>query len=146
MNINTTVRSVRHWMLVDDDEIILALLQYLISTISDAQTHCFHSATQAFRAFKEGSIKYEAVFTDFNMPEMNGIELCQRLQQSAPGLKVVLATGSVEISEAQTIGHGFCALVRKPYSMDALRHAVDEIRKFESNQIPVWELDSVEAA
>jgi CheY-like chemotaxis protein len=147
MNHNSDpVREVRHWMLVDDDEIILALLQYLLSTVSTAETHCFHSAADALRAFEQAPHKYEAVFTDFNMPAMNGIQLCQRLHELAPELKIVLATGSIEITNAQALLHGFCASVTKPFTPDALRAAVETIRQTSSDRVPVWDLDAMEAA
>lgn len=141
-SLKASIIPARHWMLVDDDEIILALLQYLLSTVSDAETHCFSSGAEALAALEKGSVKYEAVFTDYNMPGMNGLELCRRLRQLAPNLPVVLATGSVELSDDAIFAQGFCALVPKPFSPATLRAAVAAVQNAQPEAMPKWELSA----
>ncbi|TAL04033.1 MAG: response regulator, partial [Verrucomicrobia bacterium] len=65
------------------------------------------------------------VITDFDMPGMNGIELCRRLHEVAPRLKIVLASGSGIANEAGARQCGFCGFLPKPFPAAELFRTIE---------------------
>jgi CheY-like chemotaxis protein len=84
----------KRWMLVDDNADILSLAAELVKNLTDAKVESFNSPLAALAAFADAPEKYELVVTDFEMPEMDGVEFCGRLRAIAPAQKIILATGS----------------------------------------------------
>lgn len=113
------------WMVVDDNREILTAMRAVLEHFHGA-VECFASPQAAQAAFSAAPDAYELVITDFEMPGMDGIELCRRLHALAPAQKVFLATGSGFFTEAEARRAGFCALLNKPFPFDALRDALDE--------------------
>lgn len=64
--------------------------------------------------------QYEIIFTDFNMPDLTGLELVQYIKQNKLGGKIVMFTGYPEMSEffAKTIGVD--VFLKKPVNVDDL--------------------------
>jgi CheY-like chemotaxis protein len=85
---------------------------------------CFESPQAALAAFSAAPAEYELVITDFEMPGMDGVELCRRLHALVPAQKIFLATGSGFFTEAVARHAGFSALLNKPFPMAKLRAAL----------------------
>ena len=123
--IKTQTAPRARWMVVDDNEGVLDLLADLLEALGVADVQRFHSSAAALAAFKASPHQFQFVITDLDMPGMNGIELCRRLHAIAPRLKVVLATGSSDTSEAAARQSGFFGLLAKPFAADALWRMVE---------------------
>ena len=111
-------------MLVDDNAELLRMLAELVEQFTDAVIETHSSPLTALGAFGAAPEKYELVITDFEMPYMNGVELCRRLRAISSGQKVFLATGSGYFSESGAKHLGFSALLHKPFPMMALAGAL----------------------
>jgi CheY-like chemotaxis protein len=96
MNPTFSLNDDRRWMLVDDNPEILTM-------------------------FSAEPGRYDLVITDFEMPGMDGVELCRRLQAISPGQKIFLATGSGFFSETAAGHYGFSALLNKPFPLMILQ-------------------------
>ena len=116
----------RRWMLVDDDEDILLMLSAALENLTSAAIERYHSPQSALAAFIQSPDSYELVITDFEMPGMDGVELCRRLHSLAPAQKIFLATGSGGFTEAAARHAGFCALLNKPFLLADLQVALTE--------------------
>jgi CheY-like chemotaxis protein len=112
------------WMIVDDNEQILLLLAAMIQHMTNAEVECYNSPEAALAAFRATPGKYELVITDFEMPEMDGVELCRRIREIAPGQEIFLATGSGFFTEEAAYQAGFAALLNKPFPLSALHAAL----------------------
>ncbi len=123
------------WMIVDDNRDILAMLQAGLTPLHPGGVECFDSPHTALAAFAVAADEYEMVITDFEMPGMDGIELCRRLQALAPELKVLLATGSGFFTETAARHAGFSALLNKPFPLSELKHALTEAGVTMANQL-----------
>ena len=121
----TTETAMRRWMLVDDNAEILNILSALLPYFTDAVLECHTSPVAALAAYTEAPGGYELVITDFEMPEMDGVELCRSLHSVSPLQKVFLATGSGYFSPAAARHFGFSALLNKPFPLVALSDALD---------------------
>ncbi len=116
----------RRWMLVDDNENILTMLSAMLENLTEAAIECHNTPQSALAAFAEAPEKYDLVITDFEMPGMDGVELCRRLHALVPEQKIFLATGSGFFTEAAARHAGFSALLNKPFPLSVLEQALAE--------------------
>ena len=116
----------KRWMLVDDDADILSLVAALVKNLTAAEIECFNSPQAAQAAFMATPEAYELVITDFEMPDMDGVELCRQMRRISPAQKIILATGSGFFTEAAARHAGFCGLLNKPFLTDQLHEALVE--------------------
>lgn len=108
------------WMIVDDNQDILALMSTLLTPLCDAEVEYYRSPQDALSAFESVAGSYELVITDLEMPGMSGIELGRRLHGLAPKTRILLATGCEVLTETEAREMGFCGLLRKPFSAEKL--------------------------
>ena len=72
------------------------------------------------------TVDYDVLVTDLRMPEMDGVELCQRASECCPELPVILLTGFGSLEAAvEAIRAGAYDFVEKPVTMDLLQIAID---------------------
>jgi len=112
----------RKIFIVDDEESILDFLKIMLSKESyDVQT--FLSPTDCLNAIKSSDC--ELVITDIKMPEMNGIELLQKINREKPNIPIIVMTahGSTE-SAVEAMKLGACDYLTKPFKIDEMKIAV----------------------
>ena len=123
---SSTPAGDRRWLVVDDNENILLMLSAALEGVTDATIECHNSPQSALAAFNEAPDKYELVITDYEMPGMNGVELCRQLRAVSPAQRVFLATGSGFFTQATARRAGFSALLNKPFPLSRLQQALAE--------------------
>jgi len=84
-------------LIVDDEEDILNVLKFIL-TKEGYQVDTALDGKQALQLFKKGS--YDIVLTDLRMPEMDGIELLQRIKEIRPETEVLIMTAYASIESA----------------------------------------------
>lgn len=114
-----------HWMLVDDDVINLTLMGKLLRQHCEAEIECFHDSRAALAAFESAPASFDLIITDLQMPGMDGVEFCRRIHAVSPPVKILLATGTGDITRADAARAGFCGLLRKPFLIGALLRALE---------------------
>jgi len=114
------------WMLVDDNEDILMMLSAMLENLTGKTVECYDTPQSALAAFEATPEQYELVITDFEMPRMDGVELCRRMRAISPEQKIFLATGSGFFTKEGAQQAGFSALLNKPFPMSVLQAAVAE--------------------
>lgn len=68
---------------------------------------------------------FTVVLTDIKMPQINGLELIDRIKAMSPDLPVVIMTGYATLETAvQAVKQGASNFVRKPFNLDELNFAV----------------------
>jgi len=107
-------------LVVDDDELLRAALVRLLERFP-FELESAASGEEALRRLKRKT--FDAICTDLEMPGMNGIELIRHVRRSAAGTSIVLMTGRDQDERVQ--GAGADAFLRKPFSADDLRRALD---------------------
>ncbi|HEY4300523.1 MAG TPA: ABC transporter substrate-binding protein [Candidatus Didemnitutus sp.] len=107
-------------MLVDDEEFVREVTANLLRRLGFA-TQNFSRGSDALKAFEPSSANIAAVLTDLSMPEMNGLELAERLLALRPDLPIVLASGHLP-AETQQVAErmGIRAFVQKPFATQEL--------------------------
>jgi len=125
MHLEFSSNQTRRWMLVDDNKDILMMLSAMLEHHTAAAIECHNSPQSALAAFAAEPCAYEVVITDFEMPGMDGVELCRQLLAHSPAQKIILATGSGYFSESATQHAGFAALLNKPFPLTSLQRALE---------------------
>jgi len=117
----------RRWLLVDDNEDILALMEATMNQLFGVESASYHVPGDALAAFQAAPDDFQGIITDLEMPDMNGFELCNRLRAVRPGARVFLATGSHEITAAEARERGFCGMLTKPFSANTLQREITSV-------------------
>ncbi len=81
---------------VDDDASIRALYEALLSR-HGYEVLAANSGHHALNVFQSKGNEIDAVILDYEMPEMNGLELAARLKRHDPTLPVIMISGSAPI-------------------------------------------------
>lgn len=70
----------------------------------------------------------ELVFSDIELPYLDGIQLCGKLKELKPDLKIILASGRPQsIYEKKMNDLGVQAFVSKPYNVDELLRSIGSV-------------------
>ncbi len=90
----------QHILCVDDDD-------SLVAAVSTMLTHLGYTTTvhryplEAIEDFRSHPGKYDAVLTDFSMPEMSGLALARALVEISPGIPLVMMSGYLRPEDAE---------------------------------------------
>lgn len=112
-------------VIVDDDDLQLQLLREMFGRLAGAhwEIHATQHADEAVRLVR--SLHPHILFTDVEMPEMNGTELL-RLVADSPAHKVAMTAHDMSIAE-DLRKRGFDACLFKPFRIDALAGTVSRL-------------------
>jgi DNA-binding NtrC family response regulator len=112
-------------LFVDDDRDILTMVeQYL--TIKGYNVTTVDNGIEAVGIVKEKQI--DIVFTDYKMPEFNGLELLVAIKKYRPQTEVIIVTGYGSMESAiQAMKFGSYDYLQKPFKLDHLRLIIDRI-------------------
>jgi two-component system C4-dicarboxylate transport response regulator DctD len=111
----------------DDPHIRQAIAQAL--TLEDLPVSCYEGAPSALGHI---DADYDGVILcDYNMPEMNGLEMLARIRAVDEAIPVIILTGQGDISTAVTaMQQGAYDFIEKPFDHDELiellRHALEK--------------------
>ncbi|HSO35515.1 MAG TPA: response regulator, partial [Labilithrix sp.] len=86
-----------HVLIVDDEQETCDLLEMALTRHGFKVT----TSTNALRALElVGSQDFDVVLTDLSMPEMSGLDLCERVLGTRPNMPVVVITGQGSLETA----------------------------------------------
>lgn len=110
---------------IDDEAAMLSELHNAISEASPgAEIHDFRFAADALEAITEKSIIPDVIFSDIELPGMDGLNLAIRIKQLAPTAKIVFVTGyshyAVDAYRQHINGY-----VLKPIDVQQIRQELD---------------------
>ena len=112
-------------LLADDDLLTLRLLEKHIQSWG----HHVYSARNGLDAWDiVNSEDFDFVITDWNMPGMDGLELCQRIRNSSfPGYIYLIVVSAKDSSQDIITGlrGGIDDYITKPFDFDELRARIE---------------------
>jgi DNA-binding NtrC family response regulator len=112
-------------LFVDDDRDILAMVERYLN-IKGYDVVTVDNGVDAVRAVKKQAI--DIVFTDYKMPEFNGLELLVTIKKHRPQTEVIIVTGYGSMESAiQAMKFGSYDYLQKPFKLDHLRLIIDRI-------------------
>ena len=146
-------------MMIDDDPTFLTVFSKTL-TQKGYQVLTFEKPRHAFEDIQGNPEKYDAVFLDFRMPEMSGLEWLEQFRADGHQHPVVLVSGQTNIEEAQDLVNlDLDAMLLKPFNSVTLKKVLKKLeatcysketghdsRSFppESNETLTWKNEMVE--
>ncbi len=112
-------------LFVDDDKAILSMVERYL-TREGYPVQLIDSGRKALELLKKKH--FDIVFTDFKMPEFDGIELLSAIKEYRPETEVVIVTGHGTMETAiRAMKIGSYDYLQKPFKLDLLKMIVDRI-------------------
>jgi CheY-like chemotaxis protein len=108
------------WMVVDDNADVLEAASMLLEGLGRADVYKIRSGEEALNCFALSPDEFELVITDFGLPGLNGAELCRRMRELSPSVKIILSTGSTITPEEFAKNARFNGVLQKPYTAEEL--------------------------
>ncbi len=107
---------------IDDDDDARDSLAFLLST-ADVEVQVYESAVAFLKALPQ--VTGGCIITDVRMPEIDGIELLRRLNESGFSLPVIVMTGHGDVPLAvEAMKLGAVDFLEKPFDDDTLLASV----------------------
>ena len=108
-------------ILIVDDEAIIR--DFLSEVLEDYDVAVACDGDEAIAKLKERS--FDLIITDLRMPKVPGQEVVKAARELRPNAKVVVMSGYSSLhTVSQSVSHGACAYLSKPFSIKELMQAV----------------------
>ncbi len=112
-------------LIVEDNEYVLGSIKLLLSKEGYAITTTTDGPA-AIELFKKE--QYDLVITDIKMPQMDGLELLQRLKGEFPDISVIMMTAFGSIKNAVgAMKMGACDYITKPVSSEEIKLVIQKV-------------------
>ncbi len=118
-------------LVVDDEEIVIRSCLRILGN-GDYEVEAVQSGREALKKIEENH--YDVLILDIMMPEIDGLEVLQRVKESHPDIDVIMVTGLSQIDTAvRAMKLGAFDYLPKPFDPDELKLVVQ--RAFERRQL-----------
>jgi len=109
-------------LLIDDDQDFLAIMAERL-TIRDIDVTTVSSAKEAISMVERTS--YDTIILDLQMPEMDGMQVLERLKTINPDLQIILLTGHATVAKGvQAMKLGAADVMEKPVDIRLLTEKI----------------------
>jgi len=117
----------RHVMYIDDDEVLVATVDALLNR-AGFRVSAFASPGAALLALSETLLDVDIVVSDYNMPELNGLDVASEVARMRPGLPVIVSSGYLSEDLRQGAqAAGVAQLLNKEETYERLALLIDEV-------------------
>lgn len=119
-------------LIVDDDHDAGMLLATLLAESLKIEHACKTAASaQEAKSLLESSF-FHLVFTDIQMPEISGVQLCEHISENYPNTVVIMLSGMSEIDYAiNSMRAGAFDYLLKPISVSKLMGSIERALKYQ---------------
>jgi PAS domain S-box-containing protein len=116
-----------HVLCVDDDPAMVLMVDGLLRRAGYRVT-TFEQPVDALARIVADPGAFDIVVTDFNMPEMNGMEFATAVTRAAPRLPIIITSGFISDEMRQQAGElRIGALLQKEYTLERLAGLVHSV-------------------
>ena len=113
-------------LLLDDENWITESFGELFSDYGYT-VDVFNSPEKALKAVGKDSKRYDVVVTDFQMPQMNGLEFAEKVKNINNKIAIIISSGNIaSIPEDQAKKVELHAIVQKPFDDDKLAQIIQD--------------------
>ena len=110
----------QHVLCVDDDPAMVLMVDGLLRRHGYKVT-TYEQPAAALARVRADPRAFDILVTDFNMPEMNGMELATAVTRAAPGLPIIITSGFISDDMRQRAAElNVGALLQKEYTLERL--------------------------
>ncbi len=113
-------------LIVDDDELILAMLGFSFDLLLPGSQVCTASdGPVALEALHRQS--FDLILTDYDLPHLNGLEVARSAQRLSPSTRIILMTGAFFREGLPAGAHGVLnGVLHKPFTLRQLGKLLQE--------------------
>ncbi len=113
-------------LFVEDDEDQLQTIPRVLESLGYSVTSSGHPE-QALEMLQNTPEAWDLLITDFDMPDINGLELAQEVGMLVPALPVILVSGRDVASQGAGSLPNIRTMISKPYNKGTLAEAIHRI-------------------
>lgn len=114
-------------LIIDDEETIVHILERTLVSLG-YQVTAMNSSREALKTFQKNPDRFDFIITDMTMPNMNGMELIQRINEFRPDIPAIICTGFSDlIDKEKTSNLGIRKYLMKPVVKKELAFAIREV-------------------
>lgn len=118
-------------LVVDDEPVIQQVLEYLLTSKGYMYVKCL-TGKEAFAAMSD--VEFNLVILDLNLPDINGIEIAQYVEENHPSTPILFITGdhsaSSMILEEHCKGRDDRHFIYKPLTSKDLYPSIESLIEF----------------
>jgi len=113
--------------LVDDDVLCLNLYSQFLKQLGYTNVHLFDNGNDCLESLDE--LKPDIIFLDYNMDDLNGIDVLKQIKKFNPSITVLFISGQEDIEVAvNTIQHGALDyIVKSSLSTEKMKAIMERI-------------------
>jgi CheY-like chemotaxis protein len=116
----------QHVLYIDDDEVLRITVESLLRRC-DYRVTCHGDPRVALAALQADPDGFDLVISDYNMPEMSGLDLARAVRRLRPELPVIITSGyASEELQAGASDAGVFHVLLKQYTVERLAGVVEE--------------------
>ncbi|MCB9062069.1 MAG: response regulator [Halobacteriovoraceae bacterium] len=127
---NIEAKRCNNIFFVDDESSLHTLIKFKFKNeIKEGyvKTFHFHSAEDCLKYLDANPIDVDILFSDVNMPQMNGIELAQIIRSKFPSTTIFLATAySLDPTKIEYKNIGIKSFFSKPLDFTHIKHTISQ--------------------
>ncbi len=113
-------------LIVEDDPLVRDMLSRTLSGVGGYETDIAADGQDGLEKIRQAD--FDIVFTDLNMPRLNGMEFLKRSKSLCPSTPIVVITGVSEMEIAITaMREGASDFIPKPFRLDKLLSTTERI-------------------
>jgi DNA-binding NtrC family response regulator len=120
-------RTARGTVFIVDDNIMLVEFAATVLEAAGFKVESFSDPKAVLRAILDSDPKPAVLVTDYDMGDMNGLELIQSSHKVHPALKTVMLSGTADASSLQMHPARVTRFLGKPYEPSQLQNIVAEL-------------------
>jgi len=124
----------RHILIVEDEENVATTLQYMLKKLPRCNITIAGGGEQALRLFERQP--FDLLITDYKMPDMDGMTLAARVQQSYPQTVIIMITAYGDDALREQAAHiSVQHVLDKPVELVEIRSAaLEALGRLENGQ------------
>jgi CheY-like chemotaxis protein len=115
-------------LVVDDEPLILAFAEEGLSALG-YQVLKAEDGAHACEVYTQRAGEIDFVLLDIVLPGISGIDICRKLREINPGVKVIFSSGySTRGQDREVLDAGGVDFIAKPYTIETLSRVLGRIR------------------
>lgn len=114
-------------LVVDDEEILIEILKEYLEEIG-CKVISATDGIEAVELYSKNRSDVDAIISDLDMPNMNGVEMYSELKKINPSVKVIISSGYLERNlRSQMMKNGIIDVLNKPYKFEEIGDILEKL-------------------
>jgi DNA-binding NtrC family response regulator len=114
-------------LVLDDDNLYRKLASSILR--ADFTVFTAEKPSKAFEIFQNA--KVDILICDFQLPEMNGLEVVKRVKEQYPDVEIIMISAEANMDTViEALRLGAADFFRKPFNFDSVKISIEKTKKF----------------